>query len=62
MSAKEGDMIQIGRYEMKTSFSFWHTSIMVTRLISLISLSTWFAINAKEGDCWNMVENIIIEE
>ena len=33
-------------------------SILLTWLVSqyLVGRSVWFAINAKEGDCWKMIE------
>ena len=33
-------------------------SILLTWLVNqyLVGRSVWFAINAKEGDCWNMIE------
>ena len=43
-------------------FSIWHKNLVVTKLISLTNRLVWFAINAKEGDCWKMTEKIIVEE
>ena len=60
-TSKEGDMKKREIWN-DNKFSFWHISIMVTWLISLVGWSIEFSINAKEGDCWNMIEKIIIKD
>ena len=54
-----------GKIQKGNKFSFWHltyyfnlVSIFLTWLISQFwfGWSIWFIINAKEGDCWNMIE------
>ena len=43
-------------------FSFWHIGLMVTKLISVANWSVWFAINAKEGDCWKWLKRSLMME
>ena len=56
---KEGDMEWICK---DNKFSIWHINLIVTKLIIITNWSVWFAINAKEGDCWKWLKRSLIEE